>query len=96
MIPEELFKRRHYGTPDSFFLTITNFVVMAIVIQIFALCNEINWYFWVAVALLALYNFYTIRRNRESYNKARIIGYVIGIIGLVLMFFLFRMGSPSC
>jgi FtsH-binding integral membrane protein len=96
MIPEEIFKRRHYGTPESFTLTLINVVVVAVIIQLFALCTTISVYFWVALGLLAAYNIYNIRRNRESYTKASIIGYIISIVGLVIMFFALRMNTQPC
>jgi hypothetical protein len=96
MLPEELYKRRHYGTPESIILIIVNYVVMAVAIEVFAMCTKINWFFWVIVAGLAFYNYYTIRRNRDEYAKNNIIGYVASLAGLILMFVLFRLKAQPC
>jgi hypothetical protein len=92
IIPEEVFKRKHYGTPGYFTLMTTNFVVMTIAIQVFAACT-IQWYFWAVVAGLAAYNFYKIRRDREEYDKIRIIAYIISVAGMVLLFFALRINA---
>ncbi len=96
MLPEEVFKRRHFGTPESFFLITVNYVVVALGMEFWGMCAKINWFFWVAIALLALYNFYQLRREREMYDKVRWIAYGISVAGLVLMFFLFRASSRNC
>ncbi len=96
MLPEEVFKRRHFNTPESFFLITVNYVVVAIAFELFASCKQINSLFWISIALLALYNFYQIRREREEYNKVKIIAYIISLLGLVFMFFAFRSGSKPC
>jgi hypothetical protein len=96
MLPEELYKRRHYGTPESVILIIVNYVIMAVAIEVFAMCTKINWFFWVIVAGLAFYNYYTIRRNRHEYGRNGIIGYLISIAGLILMFVLFRLKATPC
>jgi hypothetical protein len=91
MLPEEVFKRRHFGTPQSFFLITVNYIVLAVTIQFFALGGTISSAFWIILGLLALYNIYKLRRDREEYDKIRIIAYIISIAGLVLMFFAFRL-----
>lgn len=96
MLPEEVFKRRHFHTPESFFLITANYIVLAVAIEFFAMCTQINWFFWVVIAGLALYNFYQVRREREEYDKVRIIAYVISILGLILMFFVLRIEAQSC
>jgi 4-hydroxybenzoate polyprenyltransferase len=96
MLPDELYKRRHFGTPESVMLIVVNYVVVAVAIEMFALCTKINWFFWVVLGVLAFYNYYTIRRNRDEYGKNNIIGYVISIAGLLLMFFLFRLKAQNC
>ncbi|QKJ31583.1 hypothetical protein HQ865_18040 [Mucilaginibacter mali] len=96
MLPEELYKRKHFGTPESLILIVVNYVVVAFAIELFAMCTKINWMFWVSLGLLALYNVYTIRRNREEYGKNNIIGYIVSLAGLILMFVLFRMKAQPC
>jgi 4-hydroxybenzoate polyprenyltransferase len=96
MLPEEVFKRRHFGTPQSFFLITANYIVLALAVELFALCTQINWIFWIVMGLLALYNAYSIRREREEYDKIRIIAYIISIAGMVLLFFVFRSSAQRC
>jgi hypothetical protein len=48
------------------------------------------------MGLLALYNAYSIRREREEYDKIRIIAYIISIAGMVLLFFVFRSSAQRC
>lgn len=96
MLPEDLYKRRHFGTPESLLLIIVNYMVVAITVEIFAMCTKISWGFWVALGLLALYNWYTIRRNRDEYGRNNIIGYLLSIAGLILMVFLFRLKAQPC
>ena len=92
MIPEEVFKRRrrHNNTPESVLLIIANFMVVSVAVALFTDKHHINWFFWVVIALLALYNFFTIRKNREEFTKNTIISFGISLIVLVLLFFLFK------
>jgi len=93
IIPEEVFKRRrnHNNTPESVLLIIANFIVLSVDITLFASHKSINWFFWVVLGFLALYNFYTIRRNREEFsNKGILISYIISLLVLIGVFFLFR------
>lgn len=89
MIPEEVFKRRHYGTPQIFSLIVTNSVLICLIAPFFASCGYPNIYFWIFIGLLTIYNFYTVRRNRDEFNKVAIIAYVIGILvdaaGIILL-----------
>lgn len=96
MIPDELFKPKHFGTPGSFYLITVNFIVLALSVQFFASCTQINWFFWVSIGLLAVYNVYQIRFYRDEYDKTRIIAYIISLIGMVFMFFVFRSGASHC
>lgn len=98
MIPEEVFKRRrrHNNTPESVLLIIANYVVFAISTQLFAMCTKINTFFWVMLGALAIYNFFTIRRNSEEYDRVHIIAYVLSLAGLALLFFVFRTKATPC
>ncbi len=96
MLPEELYKRRHFGTPQSLILIVVNYIIVTIGVELFAMCTKISTAFWVVLVLLAVYNYYTIRRNREEYGRNAIIGYVASIAGLLLMFFLFRLKAQPC
>jgi hypothetical protein len=90
MLPDELYKRKHYGTPQSFLLLVTNFTVFTVFASIFASDKTVNWFFWVVIGLLAIYNYFNIRKDREEYNQTRIIAYIVSIVIMVAMFFLFR------
>ena len=92
MIPEEVFKRRrrHNNTPESVLLIIANFMVVSVAIALFTDKHHINWFFWVVIALLAVYNFFTIRRHREEFTKNTIIAFATSIAVLILLFFLFK------
>lgn len=98
MLPEELYKRRksHDNTPPGVLLIITNCIVLAILIQMFTSCDRINNFFWAAIALLALYNAYTIKRNREEYNKLNTIIYIVSIIGMCLVFYYVNSQPHNC
>jgi hypothetical protein len=92
MLSDDIFKRRrnHNNTPKSVLLIIANYVVCC---ALFTLVSKANWFFWVAIILLAVYNYFTIRRNREEYTiKANVIAYVVSIVGLVLLYFIARKG----
>jgi cell division protein FtsW (lipid II flippase) len=92
ILPEEVYKRRrrHNNTPESILLIIANYIVVSIGITLFTDSNHVHWFFWVIMGLLALYNFFTIRRNLEEFNKITIIAYVISLLVLVAVFFLYR------
>ncbi|MEO6148786.1 MAG: hypothetical protein ABIP28_01425 [Mucilaginibacter sp.] len=98
MIPDELYKRRrrHNNTPESAMLIIVNYVIVAVSVQLFAMCEKINWFFWVVLGTLAIYNFFTIRKNREEYDKIHVYAYVFSLVGLVLLFFLLRLKATPC
>jgi len=92
LIPEEVFKRRrrHNNTPEPVLLIIANFIVIPLAVTLFTNKHHINWFFWVAAGLLALYNFFTIRKNHEEFTKPIIIAYAVSIVILIVVFFLFR------
>lgn len=92
MIPNEIFKRRrrHNNTPESILLIIVNFIVVSLAISLFSSKNHVSWFFWVVIALLAAYNFFTIRRNLHEFNKVVTIAYIISFIIMIGVFFLFR------
>ena len=98
MIPEEIYKRRrsHDNTPASVMLIITNCIILALLIQMFIGCDHINNFFWVSVGLLALYNAYTIRRNREQYTRLNVIIYVASVAFMVFLFYYFNSQPHNC
>jgi len=87
MLPDEVYKRRHYGTPQSVQLIIANFTVLAVAISVFASEKHVNWFFWVLMGLLMIYNFLNLKKDREEYNRVRIIAYVVSVL-LMIGFFL--------
>lgn len=97
MLPEGLYKRRrHHTTPPTVLLIFTNMIVAALLIQLFTGCNNINNFFWAALAALALYNLYTIRRNPDEYNKLNAILYVVSIAFMVGLFVYFSNQPHNC
>lgn len=93
MIPEEIFKRRprHNNTPASVLLIITNFIVTSAAMMICVNKDHVGWFFWVIEAFLAIYNVYTIRRNREEFaNRSIIISYSLSLVILIAVFFLLK------
>jgi hypothetical protein len=97
VIPEELYKRRrrHNNTPKSTLLIIANFVVVLVATSLFTSCGKINWFFWVVVASLGVYNFFDVRRYHEEYNKITTITYIVSLVLLVGMFIFFK-ASQAC
>ncbi len=96
MIPEEIYKRRHFGTPESVSLIVINYIVTVIDIQVFAMCTPIKWYFWAVLGLLAIYNFYKIRNDRETFGRKNLIVYGISLMLLLVVFFLLRTKAQPC
>ncbi len=96
MIPEEIYKRRHFGTPQSVSLIVTNYIVTIIAIEAFAMCLKINWFFWVAIGLLAVYNIFQIRKNLEVFDRKNLIVYGISLMLLLAVFFLLRIKAQPC
>jgi hypothetical protein len=89
MEPHEVFKRRHFGTPESFTLITTNYIVVAVGLALTTSNHKIHWFFWVIFGLLVVYNVFSIRKNWSEYDKVSIIAYIIGAAGLGLLFFIF-------
>ncbi|MDB5135284.1 MAG: hypothetical protein JWP37_1887 [Mucilaginibacter sp.] len=89
MEPHEVFKRRHFNTPESFTLITTNYIVVAVGLSITTSHHKTHWFFWVILGLLAVYNIFSLRRNWTEYDKAGIIAYIIGVAGLGLLFLMF-------
>lgn len=89
MIPEELYKRRrrHNNTPTYITLIIANYIVLAVGASLAVSCNHIHWFFWVVTGLLAVYNFFSIRRNSEEYTKPVIIAYVVSLLIMAALLF---------
>ncbi len=86
MISEDIFKRRrrHNNTPKYALLIITNYIVCCV---LFTLDAKLNWFFFLTIALLAVYNYYNIRRNIEEFSKPAIIAYAVSLVGILLLYF---------
>lgn len=96
MIPEEIFKRRHFGTPEAVSIITTNYVVTIIAIEVFATCTHIKWFFWLVIGLLAVYNVFQIRKNIEAFDRKNLVVYGISIVLLLAVFFLLRTKAQPC
>lgn len=83
----ELFTRRprHNKTPKYVLLIIANYVVCC---ALFTLDVKLNWFFFITLGLLAIYNYFNIRRNIEEYTRQIVIAYGISLLGLILLFIL--------
>lgn len=83
----ELFTRRprHNKTPKYVLLIIANYVVCC---ALFTLDVKLNWFFFITLGLLAVYNYFNIRRNIEEYTRQIVIAYGISLLGLILLFIL--------
>lgn len=91
MIPEELYKRRrrHNNTPKSLMLILTNYIVVLVCASLFTACGKVFMFFWIVMAGMAVYNFFTVRRFRDEFNKVTIIAYVISMVTLIAVFVMF-------
>jgi hypothetical protein len=87
--PPQVFKRRHFGTPASFTLITTNYIVATVGLAITTAHHKIHWFFWVIFGFLAVYNVFSLRKNWTEYDKVGIIAYIIGVMGLPLLFLMF-------
>ncbi len=89
MIPEELYKRRrrHDNTPSYITLIIANYIVLFVAASFLVSCDKIHWFFWVIASFLAIYNFFSIRRNREEYTKVTIITYLVSLVIMAAVLF---------
>ena len=91
-LPEEVFKRRrnHNNTPESVLLILANYIVIFASSILLADKKHINPFFWVVVATLAVYNFFTIRRNREEFQGVTLISYIVSVLILIGVFFFLK------
>ena len=91
MIPEELYKRRrrHNNTPKSLMLIMTNYIVVLVCTSLFTACGKVNAFFWVVIAGMVVYNFFSIRRFHDEFNKVTIIAYAVSMVTLIAVFVMF-------
>ena len=99
MATEDIFKfqNRHYSSQAVVSLITVNYIVFALAVQLCVECDHINWFFWVALAGLAVYNFFTIRRNSEEFSDKRIqIMYAVSVILLGAIYYLLGVAGKHC
>src|ERR1700748_2159837 len=98
MLPEQLYKRRrnHNNTPKSLLLILANYVTVLVCASLFTNCTKITNFFWVMMVGLAVYNFFTIRRFRDEFNRVTIIAYVLSLIFLIGLFIIYRTSGQGC
>ena len=87
-----VFNRRHNhnNTPASITLIITNFIVFGVATQVLTSCAGIKSFYWVVLVALAAYNFFTIRKYREDYDKPQVIAYVVSLVVMIGLYFALR------
>ena len=97
MLPENVFKDRHYDSQAVVTLITANYIVFALAVEICVSCTGVNWFFWVILAGLAFYNYYTIRRNSEEFSEKRIqIVYGASVVGLGIVYYLLGVVGQHC
>jgi hypothetical protein len=91
MLIPEAFKprRRHKNMAESIKLIIANFVVISVGATFCLGHRHINWFFWIILGGLAVYNFFTLRKDLEVYTRADRIAYISHIFILLLLILLF-------
>lgn len=97
MLPENVFRDRHYSSQAVVMLITVNYIVFAIGVELCASCTGINWFFWVILAGLVVYNYFTIRRNDEEFAEKRIkITYIVSVAGLAVIYYLLGVVGQHC
>jgi len=97
MLPGNVFKDRHYSSQALVSLIIANYIVFALAVEICVSCTGINWFFWVILAGLAFYNYFTIRRNTDEFSEKRIqLVYAGSVIGLSVIYYLLGVAAMHC
>src|ERR1700744_2410126 len=98
MLPEQLYKRRrnHNNTPKSLLLIMANYVTVLVSTSLFTNCTKITNFFWIVMVGLAVYNFFTIRRFIDQFNRVTIIAYTISMVVLIGLFIVFRLSGQGC
>ncbi len=97
MLPENVFKNRNYSSQAVVSLITVNYIVFALAVQVLVSCTAINWFFWIVLAGLAAYNYFTIRRNIDEFNDRRIkITYFISVAGLAIIYYLLGVAGKHC
>lgn len=92
---QDVFKRRpeHKSTPEAIKLIIANFIVISAGEALCFSPHHIGWFFWIIVGGLAVYNFFSLRKNLEVYSKTDKITYLVSTIviaALVVLIYFFQ------
>jgi hypothetical protein len=87
LIPKEVFqpRKQHTRTSEAIMLIMINFIVISIGEVLFFGHQHINWFFWIVVVFLALYNFFSLRKNLEVYSKVDRIVYTVSTVVLAIL-----------
>jgi len=97
MLPKNVFEDRNYSSQATTSIITVNYIVFAIAVQICVSCEHINLSFWVILAGLAWYNYYSIRRNSEEFADRKIqIIYGISVAGLGIIYYLLAVVAQHC
>lgn len=93
----KLFNDRHYSLQALTSLVTANYIVFAIGVQATVSCKGVHWFLWVVLAGLALYNYYTIKRNPDEFSekKTQII-YGVSILGMGVLYYLLGVVALHC
>jgi threonine/homoserine efflux transporter RhtA len=95
--PEKIFRDRNYSLQALVSLITANYIVFAIGVQASVNCQRVHWFLWVVIAGLALYNYYTIKRNTDEFAEKRTqIMYGISILGMGLLYYLLGVVALHC
>lgn len=91
LIPKEVFspRKQHSKTPEATMLIMVNFIVIAIGETLFFGHRDIYWFFWIVILFLAVYNFFSLRKNLEVYSKIDKIVYMVSLPVMAILTALF-------
>ena len=82
-----VFKRRpeHKNTPEAIKLIIANFITISAGEALCFSPRHISWFFWIIVGGLAVYNFFSLRKNLEVYSKTDKMTYMISMAVMAVL-----------
>ncbi|CAM3969284.1 hypothetical protein MUGA111182_19765 [Mucilaginibacter galii] len=95
--PENLFRDRNYSQQSLVSLITANYIVFAIAVQASVNCQRVHWFLWIVLAGLAVYNYFTIKRNIDEFSEKRTqIIYGLSMLGLALLYYLLGVVGLHC
>jgi len=95
--PENLFRDRNYSQQSLVSLITANYIVFAIAVQASVNCERVHWFLWIVLAGLAVYNYFTIKRNIDEFSEKRTqIIYGLSMLGLALLYYLLGVVGLHC